>query len=67
MFEWFVAPLIPPEKDGRSLARRFSARSLHDGGLHSIGLPNGLVCVHKRSLHLDQAFGLFSLRLRVFA
>lgn len=51
------ALLNPPEKEDRSLAGGFSAQSLGDSRLHSIGLPNGFVCVPMRPLHLDQAVG----------
>jgi hypothetical protein len=67
MLELLVAVLMPPEKDDRSSARRFSAQSLYDSGLHSIGRSNGFVGVQKRSLNSDQAFGLLPLRLSVFA
>jgi hypothetical protein len=67
MFEWLVALRIPLEKDGRSLARRFSAQSLDDSGLHRIGLPHDLICNRMRSLLLYDAFGFPPLRLCVFA
>jgi hypothetical protein len=63
--EWFAALLIPSEKDDRSLARRFSAQSLYDHGLHSIGLSHDPICVRMRSLLLYDAFGFLPLRLCV--